>query len=320
MSLLIEQWKKEYKQVCPHNSLDYRHLLLRQKFLLKSGILCGGRPIGYNSKVVMKAQLIITHPGSAHFDEVTAVSLILVVHADTVFRIERCEPTVIELDDPDVWVVDIGGRHEPEKHNFDHHQDTDCPASFVLVAEYLGLLETMSVMPWWHFKDEVDRFGPSTSSLKYDAGDILVNQNPVETWLTASFASEPESSLPLLKAFGVHIIEGARMLNSQIDFWKTSSRLVIAGVSVMIGETRETTGLEEFRRLDENPPGIVISLDRRDDGWRLFRYDGTPVDFSLIADCPEIAFAHKSGFMAKTKERLNKDALITLVSKAVTSF
>ncbi len=78
--------------------------------------------------------------------------------------------------------------------------------------------------------------------------------------------------------------------------------------------------LEEFRRLDENPPDIVISLDRRSKGWRLFRYDGTPVDFSLISDRPEVAFAHKSGFLAKTKERLSIDDLIALVSKAVTGF
>lgn len=268
----------------------------------------------------MKAQLIITHPGSAHFDEVTAVSLILAVYADTEFRIERHEPVPAELEDPDVWVVDIGNRHEPEKHNFDHHQDTDCPAAFVLVSEYLGLLETMSVMPWWHFKDEVDRFGPVKSSVKYHAGDDLVNRNPVESWLVARFASEPEACLTLLKAFGINIIGEARMLKSQIDFWKTSSRLVIAGVPAMIGETRESAGLEEFRRLEENPPDIVISLDRRSKGWRLFRYDGTPVDFSLISDRPEIAFAHKSGFMAKTKERLAIDDLIALVSKAITGF
>jgi len=268
----------------------------------------------------MMAQSIITHPGSAHFDEVTAVSLILAVYADTDFRIERREPTQAELDNPDVWVIDIGDLHEPEKRNFDHHQDTDCPAAFVLVAEYLGLVETMSVMPWWYFKDEVDRFGPGNSSVKYHAGDDLVNRNPVERWLVARFASEPEASLTLLKSFGTHIIEDARMLKSQIDFWKTSSRLVIAGVPAMIGETRESAGLEEFRRLDENPPGIVISLDRRDKGWRLFRYEGTPVDFSLISDRPEIAFAHKSGFMAKTKERLGIDDLIALVSKAITGF
>jgi len=266
----------------------------------------------------MEAQLIITHPGSAHFDEVTAISLILAMNLDTVFGIERREPAQQELDNPDVWVVDIGDRYEPKKHNFDHHQVTDCPAAFVLVDTYLGLLETLSIMPWWDFKDSVDRFGPVKSSIKYHAGDVLVNQSPAETWLTTSFASDPEASLPLLKSFGAHIIEDAHTLKNQIDFWKTSPRLIIAGVPAMIGETVESAGLEEFRRLDPNPPDIVISLDRWGRGWRLFRYDGTPVDFSLISDCPEIAFAHKSGFIAKTKERLSIDNLIALVSKAVT--
>lgn len=265
----------------------------------------------------MKVQLIISHPGGAHFDDVTAVSLILATHADTEFRIERREPLASELDDPDVWIVDIGNRHEPEKHNFDHHQALDCPASFVLVADYLGLAETMSVMPWWHFKDDVDRFGPVKSAVKYQAGDHLVNQNPVESWLVDRFAAEPEASLPMLKTFGIHLIEEARLLKKQIDFWNACPRLMIAGVPAVIGETRESAGLEEFRRLTKNPPDIVISLDRRDEGWRLFRYEGTPVDFSLIAACPEIAFAHKSGFIAKTRERLSIDDLVALVSKAV---
>jgi hypothetical protein len=265
----------------------------------------------------MKTQLIITHPGSAHFDEVTAVSLILAVYADAAFKIERREPAPAELENPDIWVVDTGDRYEPEKHNFDHHQSADCPAGFVLVAEYLGLLETLSVMPWWRFKDSVDRIGPVRSSQIFQAGDDLVNRNPVENWLVDRFASEPQASLPLLKSFGSHIIEDARRLKSQIDFWKTARRLVISGVPTLIGETRESFGLEEFRRLDDNPPDIVISLDRRSEGWRLYRYDGTPVDLSLISNCPEIEFAHKSGFLAKTKERLPLDELIALISKAV---
>ncbi len=266
----------------------------------------------------MSAELIITHPGSAHFDEVTAIGLILAEHGETEFRIQRREPTAAELDDPAVWVVDVGDRHQPEKRNFDHHQDRDCPAAFVLVADYLGLTQTLSLMPWWYFKDDVDRFGPVNASIKHQAGDDMVNRNPVENWFTAHFAAAPQDCLPLLKTYGVYVIDGARRLKSQIDFWKGSARLVIAGVPAMIGETRESAGIEEFRRLDASPPDIVISLDRRDEGWRLFRYDGAPVDFTLIADRPEIAFAHQSGFMAKTKDRLDIDALVELVSGAVT--
>lgn len=265
----------------------------------------------------MKEQLIITHPGSAHFDEVTAIGLILAAYDVIVFHVERREPMTSEFDDPSVWVIDIGNRLDPEKHNFDHHQSLSLPASFIIVAEYLGLAEPLSIMPWWYFKEEVDRFGPIAASSKYHAGDELVNRNPMESWLTARFASDPEGSLPLLRSFGLHIIREAHLLKKQIEFWDNCPKLVIAGVPAIIGETRESAGLEEFRRLDKNPPDIVITMDRRGPGWRLFRYEGVPVDFSLISDCPEIAFAHKNGFMAITKERLDIEDLTPLISKSV---
>jgi hypothetical protein len=265
----------------------------------------------------MNSELIITHPGSAHFDEVTAISLILAYYPDLEFKIERRNPSQAELENPQIWVIDTGNRHEPEKRNFDHHQSLDCPAGFVLVACYLKLIDTLSVLPWWHFKDSVDRFGPFTASQKFNAGDDLVNRNPVETWLVDKFASDPQSSLPLLKSFGVSLIENARALKKQIDCWKSSRRLLISGIPAIIAENRESYGLEEFRRLENNPPDIVISLDRRSDGWRLFRFEGTPVDFSRLSHNPLIEFAHKTGFMAKTKERIPIVDLISLITEAI---
>jgi len=265
----------------------------------------------------MKEHKIITHPGSAHFDDVTAVSLVLAVFDDTDFHIERREPKQEELEDPDIWVIDVGDRYEPEKRNFDHHQSLECPASFVLVARYLGLTERLSIMPWWGFKDEVDRFGSRNSSIKFDAGDDLVNRNPVEDWLTVRFASDVEKTEPLLKSFGKYLIDEAEKLKNQIEVLRAGKRVDISGVPAVISETRETIGLEEFRRLEEYPPDIVIALDRRDDGWRIFRYDGTPVDLTLVSDDRRVSFAHKSGFLAKTRERLPVDDLIDLVSNAV---
>lgn len=265
----------------------------------------------------MKTRKIITHPGGAHFDEVAAVSLVLAVHSRTVFHIERREPTLAELNDPDIWVIDVGDRYEPARLNFDHHQDASCPASLVLVAAYLGLKETLSVEPWWDFKDSVDRIGPTNASLQFKAGDELVNRSPVETWLTDYFAQNPQASLPVLRNFGRHLIDGARSLKKQIDYWKSLPLTMINGVSAVIGDTRESLGLEEFRRLVKDPPDIVISMDRRGEGWRLFRYEGTPVDFTRIAGQPEIEFAHQTGFLAKTRTKLPLDALLPLVARAV---
>jgi hypothetical protein len=186
-----------------------------------------------------------------------------------------------------------------------------------LVADYLGLLDTLSTLTWWHFKDSVDRLGPVLSSKKFNAGDDLVNRNPVEDWLVDRFAADPQGTLPLLKSFGANIIDYAHRLKTQIDYWNNSRRLNIEGIPAMIGDTRESLGLEEYRRLEPECPDIVISLDRRTQGWRLYRYDGTPVDFSRLAGRKEIAFAHKSGFMAVTREKLPEKELVVLVSEAI---
>ncbi len=265
----------------------------------------------------MKEQKIITHPGSAHFDDVTAVSLVLAFYENTSFHVERREPKPEELNNPDIWVIDVGDRYEPEKRNFDHHQSLECPASFVLVAEYLGLTERLSIMPWWDFKDEVDRYGPRNSSIKFNAGDDLINRNPVEDWLTARFSVDVENTVPWLKSFGTYLLEEAEKLKNQIEMLQRGKRIEISGVPAVVSETRETIGLEEFRRLEDHPPDIVISTDRRDDGWRIFRYEDTPVDLTLISGDERVAFAHKSGFLAKTRERLSVDELIDLISKAV---
>jgi len=58
--------------------------------------------------------------------------------------------------------------------------------------------------------------------------------------------------------------------------------------------------LDEFRRLEKNPPDIVISSTGPAAAGAFTLY-GAPVNFTLIADSPDIAFAHKNGFMAKQK-------------------
>jgi len=266
----------------------------------------------------LNQQLIITHPGSAHFDEITAISLLMAANPEAVFTVQRREPQEFELDDPLIWVLDCGRRHEPAKRNFDHHQSLDCPATFLLIAVYLGLRETLSILPWWHFKDSVDRLGPVKASALFKAGDDLVNRNPVEEWLVDYFARQTDEALPVLLSYGRQIIDNARTLKQQIDFWKNARRVVFGGRPAVIGETYQSFGLEEFRRLVEDPPDIVISLDRRgSDGWRLYRYEGSPVDFYRLVDSPEIEFAHRSGFLAKTRRRMAVDELVKLIEKAV---
>lgn len=78
---------------------------------------------------------IVTHAGTFHADEVSAVALLLYLFPNTL--VERTyTPSEEDFADPEVVVIDIGRRFEPELLNFDHHQDTELPASNMLVLDH----------------------------------------------------------------------------------------------------------------------------------------------------------------------------------------
>ncbi len=261
--------------------------------------------------------LIITHPGSAHFDDFTAVSLILASHPDLDFAIERRDPTPAELDDADVWVVDIGHRLQPELKNFDHHQGLDVRASFVLVAEGLGVAEELALLSWWDFKDSVDRFGMMKTCRDYEVGNYVAAGSPLEAFMVDAFAADPAPLIPIMRAYGASVIAQARHLARQLEFWAGCDIIKIGRVRAIVGDTDDSTGLHRFRDELEDKPEIAISRDRRGGGWRLYRFDGVEViDFARLIGDEKINFAHKGGFMAKTKPEVGFDELAALIEKA----
>jgi uncharacterized UPF0160 family protein len=79
---------------------------------------------------------VIVHDGLFHADDVLSVALIHRFLGEV--EVER-KRTIApeEMDDPDVWVVDVGRQYAPERSCFDHHQDADLPASCVLILNHL---------------------------------------------------------------------------------------------------------------------------------------------------------------------------------------
>lgn len=266
----------------------------------------------------MKKEKIITHPGSAHFDEFFAISLILSVHHDKKFEIFRREPLPDELSDPNVWVVDIGGRHEIELKNFDHHQDLDTQASFVIVADYLELSSKIKIFDWWGFKDRIDRFGPFKVGEELGSPNLLQTYSPFEEWYINYFAESPNECISLMKSFGTSIIKDADELYSRINYWKNSKIYQIKGITVLVGETDDTKGAQEYCNSLDTPFEVTISYDKRGEGWTLKRYNDAPsVNFYKIEGHNDIKFAHIGGFIAKTKTRIPVEKALELVELAV---
>jgi hypothetical protein len=262
--------------------------------------------------------LIVTHPGRAHFDEFFAVSLVLAVDSTADFSIQRRNPTKEELDDPNVWVIDIGERYEPELRNFDHHQDLDLHASFVLVSDYLNLTNELKVTPWWTYKDKIDCFGPFKIAKEMGIKRLLNIYSPVEVWLLKMFEQDPCAISQMMRLFGQSVIKEAKLLFSQLNLWESCEKVKVKDKIVLIGLTDDTTGAQRYSDTMDTPAAISVTFDGRGKGWRLSRVnDAHGVDFSKVIGHKDILFAHKNGFVAKTKERLSKDEVLKLVELAV---
>lgn len=104
--------------------------------------------------MTLKVKEIITHPGIPHRDEFYAISIILAhctprdIKSSTknlpkIYRTDNISEE--EFNDPQVWIVDVGGRYEPDKSNFDHHQfPREAPAccTLSLILKRFGIYES----------------------------------------------------------------------------------------------------------------------------------------------------------------------------------
>ena len=264
------------------------------------------------------SNLIITHPGKSHFDEFCAVSLILGYHKDTDFVVERREPKESEIENPEIWVVDIGNEHNPKLKNFDHHQDLSISVSFVLVADYLQLTESLSKLSFWSFKDHMDRFGPMKVAKSLGVENLDETHSPIEVWMLEMFENNISETISLMRNFGISLIDRANELSKQLKFWEECEKIRIKDQVVIIGLTENTKGIEDYIKSMEHPASICVTYDNRGDGWKIRRHNDFPgVDFSTLEDNSDIQFAHKGGFIAKTNHKISRERLLELIELGI---
>jgi len=262
---------------------------------------------------------IVTHGGGAHRDEFMAICLAEAFLWKSV-PVERRDPTPEELDDPKVLVLDVGGQHDPAKANFDHHQlprdaAPDCAMSLFLKA--WGDYEVYrDILLWVEPTVLLDSKGPSV--LCKELG--IAKESFDRMW------SPIEASLLKLFEAGAVPVELMRLIGADIDKYVSKIRAELkqlldgAGraVAVSHGGVQVTgmfiDGLFEpksmalFRKhLEERDKAVMafsVSFDDRGAGYSLYRFDDHPqVDFSQLEGHSAVTFAHKAGFIAKTRSR-----------------
>jgi hypothetical protein len=260
--------------------------------------------------------MLLTHPGSAHKDDFLACA---VLAAECQLPIERRDPTEAELADPEVFVVDVGGRHEPELRNFDHHQfDRDHPptCSLSLVLQYLDVYEDAKrFCPWMETSEWLDARGARRTADWLGVDPFVVTRlgSPIDFSLLRYFAAETELSTDhpiwqLMARIGGDLLTYLRTLRENlndlqdlVEFWQVGD-LTFCVLLRGEGTTPELAGaLDMFVREQDRDIAGTVSPDKRGSGYGLTRFDDDPrLNFTLIESEPDVHFAHKQGFVAKT--------------------
>lgn len=106
---------------------------------------------------------IVSHRSPRHMDDFLAICVMKSAYsqAEVEYVSPQSVPIEYYLEATDTVVIDVGGRYEKEKLNFDHHQDQLLPSSIALVLNYLtGInLQSLLEIPFLLSIDYIDRFG-----------------------------------------------------------------------------------------------------------------------------------------------------------------
>jgi len=265
---------------------------------------------------------ILTHPGSAHKDEVLACAVLLASRPVTIIR---REPTPADLADASICVVDVGHEHDSALNNFDHHQfpkDASPTCALSLILQHFGLYEDVrEFCEWLEPTEWFDCRGPfATADWLGVNRDVLAKLNsPIDVTLLRRFSAQTthapgEPTWEIVRMIGEDILEyvqGLRtrlaLLGKHAEFWEISASSNRAQV-LFLPRTdppleEPALGMDKFIERS-GKLGQVAGLvypDRRGGGFGLSRFRDDPrLDFSRLSTCPDVHFAHARGFVAKT--------------------
>jgi hypothetical protein len=280
---------------------------------------------------------IVTHPGGAHKDEFLACAVLL---SKDSLPIYRREPTEADLVDETIAVLDVGGEHNPERSNFDHHQfprDMDPTCALSLVLQHLGLYEdAREFCSWLEVAEWFDCRGPNDTAewLGVDRETMGQLNSPLDITLLQGFAKHTEH-LPgeplweVMRMIGTELVGYLTSLRSRLDFvaqhcevWtmaQGSSEWKVLFMPYTESSPEEASGALGWHvkalGLEEEILALVYP-DSRGEGYGMRRFnDDQRLNFSLLQEEADIRFAHARGFIAKTSST-DPDRLKILLKKA----
>lgn len=286
---------------------------------------------------------IIVHGGNAHLDDFCACAEALVarswdwdyfrepldkVASETI--IERRDPTTAELDDPEVVVLDVGGRLDDATACYDHHQlprgSRDCAMTLFakcvpLPGEEGTLYEAMArLFPWYTTRATLDSNGPFATAKEkgVEWATVVSFLGPFEDIVLNAFVeASPESRaqvvLPFAKEILAKLTAETKVLES-IERWTTEQDVNV--IDFTKADPADVDVVSEAI-LASAPNGVAIFRDKRGAGYGILRIKDDPrVDLAKAKDMACVSFAHANGFYATTREPAERATLADILGAA----
>lgn len=271
---------------------------------------------------------IVVHPGSAHRDDFMAVSILLATLEEA--EVFRRDPTREDLADLATHVVDVGMQYDPERNNFDHHQDSSLPCAFHLIMEHLGYHEdALVVYGWYPLMSMMDVKGPHKTAEYFgvDASLLLASASPIDGYILSRFSQvqslgKDDLIYKFMQEMGKDLLALIKEKKERLEWLKKEAEIVqVKHLKAIVSRIDDNPKLAMelyLRFLGDARIGVCITPSVRGKGWELMRFkDHKDVDFRVLAGHPEIRFIHANGYVATTKTLLPLEEVVALATLAV---
>ena len=277
---------------------------------------------------------VVVHSGRAHRDEFLTVGLVSLI-TSSIPLVYRRDPTEEELNDPEVWVLDVGRRHEPELHNFDHHQlpvgTLDCALSLVAKAHEVEPGQTyhdlFAPAPW--YKNTILRDTQGHDAVPRDKAEMEA-EAAIESYVLCEF-SNCTGRIAVEKRWVVFALdlmskkaETAKKLVARFEEIQACAQILPVKIRgqehlVMYGPELDTFGVNAW--LDKQGLDVIatVTKDPRSGGACLYRsgeLGASLLDFRKVAESPHALFVHTAGFVMNVRQGLDKAQHLALIEGA----
>ena len=259
-----------------------------------------------------KVKKIVTHSGQAHADELLAVATILTKFPNAEVHRVSSVPEDIE----NAILVDIGGKFDGKKF-FDHHQDSNLPASVILVLKTFFPEINADEIEELQWISDWDVMGPFKTQKKWNI-KLPEFRDPIAEIVLRLFSKanviKPEDPLHVfLTNLGTEFIEFLREQSKFLEIAKNAEVFEVKGLKVV--KLDENAPIRFVKKV-HNDVAVVVQPNQRTPGaLTLTRVDDNPrVDFNRIRNKIPAHFIHNNGFMAVVDPEFVQQALELAIS------